>query len=73
MYEGKSDWITVKLQVEIVREIDKVVSRATRLKGGVPRFRSRSDFVKEACLKYLEAYKQTTKNLGEEIPIVTRK
>lgn len=81
MYESnRTNWITVKIQSELVSEIDKAISKSLRL--GVPRYRSRSDFVKEACLKLLESENLHTKlsssndkrkKLGEEEILVTRK
>jgi len=62
------DWVTVKIKDDLVSEIDKEIVNSVRF--GVPRYRSRSDFVKFACLALLQ--KERRKNSGEEI-LVARK
>ena len=68
-------WVTCKIQEDLAHEIDKAI--ASGITYGYPKYRSRSDFIKDACLALLEKEKaqyNTTKrkNAGEEI-LVTRK
>lgn len=74
-----ADWTQVRVEVGLVREVDKIVQRERVF--GARRYASRNDFVKDAVLRlvqqYQEDYKAQTnskkvKNAGEEI-LVTRK
>jgi Arc/MetJ-type ribon-helix-helix transcriptional regulator len=65
-----SDWITVKIKEDLIHEIDKEV--ANNVTFGTPRYRSRSDFVKFACLALLQRGRRNKTKVGEEI-IVARK
>lgn len=47
-----SDWITVKVKEDLIKEIDKEIANTTMF--GASKYRSRSDFVKFACLALLK-------------------
>jgi Arc/MetJ-type ribon-helix-helix transcriptional regulator len=66
-----SDWVTVKVKEDLVHEIDKEVANNVTL--GIPRYRSRSDFVKFACLALLQRERRNKTKVGGEEIIVARK
>lgn len=63
------DWVTIKVKEDLVKEIDKVIAAGVRF--GVPRYRSRSDFVKFATLALLEKERRRAVKHEEEEPLVT--
>lgn len=67
-----SDWITVKIKDDLIKEIDKEIVN-TRM-FGASKYRSRSDFVKFACVALLQRERRgkTKEGKGEEI-ILARK
>lgn len=67
------DWVTIKVKEDLVHEIDKEI--ANTIKFGVPKYRSRSDFVKFACLALLQKERRSIerKKEDEEILVTPRK
>lgn len=74
-------WTQVRVEVGLIREVDKIVHRETIF--GARRYFSRNDFVKDAILRLVQQYQEEAqqqqqnpikkaKNTGEEI-LVTRK
>jgi Arc/MetJ-type ribon-helix-helix transcriptional regulator len=57
------DWVTIKVKGSLVREIDREIAK--EVEYGISRYRSRSDFVKYACLAFLQ--KERGKGREEEI------
>lgn len=57
------DWVTIKVKENLVLEIDKVIAKGVRF--GEPKYRSRSDFVKFACLELLQ--KENRRKNSEDV------